>query len=242
MKLIKKYGIAIYWILLFLDCILITIKPLEANRIYTKPLLVLALAAYFYVNTKRSKHWRSKILVYVGLTFNWVSDFLFLAYDFKGMFDYSNEMLQVFLFLGLCSTFIALLIYTYSFSRIKSLNFKDCQEAFLATLAMFIVSIIFYKTIRKEELSFFKPIIIIGIIVLTITMAFAANVMNDKVRKNLGTKYFIPGAISLVLSTGLIIAHIFYLKEAEFLPAVIELTYGFGLMLFVRGFTKYLKA
>ena len=73
-------------------------------------------------------------------------------------------------------------------------------------------------------------------------MAYAANVYKDKVRKNMAYQFFIPGIIILILSLGILVAHKFLIPDATFLPGVIVLTYGFGQMLIMRGFTKYLKA
>lgn len=237
MKLIKKYGTAIFWGLLLLDCLLINFKPFAGYRIYTKPLLLIVLAVIFYLNTKRSKHSRSKTLVYLGLLFCWIGDWGLLLNDFAE--GNKGDML---LFLGISFLLLGFTMYTLLFKKMTPLILKDCQEAFLAALAMVIVSTIFYSVINKENLLYFKPLIIVGIFVLLFMIIFAANIHHDKVRRNLSLKFFIPGTITLVIAMGIIIAHRFLLQEADFLPAVIELTYGFGQMLILQGFTKYLKA
>ena len=79
-------------------------------------------------------------------------------------------------------------------------------------------------------------------IIMCVVMAFATNLIKDKVRNNMAVQFFVPGIIILSLSLGILIASRFLLKEADFLPAVIMLTYGYGQMLVIRGFTKYLKA
>lgn len=75
---------------------------------------------------------------------------------------------------------------------------------------------------------------------MTLVLAHAVNVYKDKIRKNMAIKFFIPGTLTLVISFA-VMAYRFMLEDADFLPGVIVLTYGFGQMLVVRGFTKYLK-
>ena len=77
---------------------------------------------------------------------------------------------------------------------------------------------------------------------MVLVMTCATNLIKDKVRNNMAVKFFVPGMIILILSLGILLASRFLLKEADFLPAVIMLTYGYGQMLIMRGFTKYLKA
>jgi len=241
MKLLKKYGIFIYWGLLFIDVFLINFTSYRMYRVYTKPLLMITLGVIFYINTQKSKHWRSKTLVYVGMFFSWLSDLVFLFNDINDTKPGSlND--DIYLFISLSLLLIAFVFYTFLFRKMSIFNIKDCQEGFLAFLAMVIVGSIFYNVISKEELTFFKPLIIIGLLISTLLIVFASNVHHNKIRRNTAVQFLIPGSITLIIAMGIIVAHRFLLKEASFLPAVIELTYGFGQMLIVRGFSKFLKA
>ena len=240
MKLLKKYGLAIFWILLFLDCLLINFKYFTIYRIYTKPLLLIVLAVYFYINTRRSKHNRSKKIVYIGLLFTWLGDWCLLKNDFTSFYPKYQD--DISLIIGCILLLAGFLMYTLLFKKMCVFNIKDCQEAFLAFLPMVLVSIIFYKIISRVEIGVFKYIVILGIIIMTSMMVFAANVHHDKIRRNISIQFLIPGTITIVITMGIIVAHRFLLQEADFLEAVIELTYGFGQMLILRGFTKYLKA
>ncbi len=240
MKLLKKYSLFLYWVFLLLDILILNIRPHDSTRIYTKPVLGIILTVFFYINTRKSKHWRSKNLVYFGLAATWISDLLFLRNDLVA--ESSGDS---FLFLGISFMLIGFIFYTLLFRKMNTINIRDCQEAFLAFIAMVIVGGVFFKMIIKEELSYFKPLIIVGLICLTVMMIYASNVYHNKVRQNLALKFLIPGTITLVITMGIIIGNIFFFKKEEgsdFLPAVIELTYGFGQMLLIRGFTKFLKA
>lgn len=240
MKLLKQYGLVIFWALLFVDIALMNMGGYKTIRIYTKPLLMLSLIAYFYVNTYKSKHWRSKSLAYGGLICSLFGDIFFLQNDFA---DKTGALMNgdIYLFIGVSFLLIGFSCYTLLFKRMSAFNIKDCQEAFLGFLAMMLVGGIFFRIVMKEEVGNFKYLISVGLVLTTLMIVFAANVHHNKVRRNLAVKFFIPGSIILVITMGIIIGHKFLLKEADFLPEVIALTYTFGQMLIIRGFIKFLK-
>ena len=182
--------------------------------------------------------WKEKI--YIGLFFTWLGDWCLLKNDFISF--YSKYQGDIYLISGCILLLAGFLMYTLLFKKMCVLNIKDCQEAFLAFLSMTFVSIVFYQVISVAEIGVFKYIVLFGSIIMTSMMVFAANVHHDKIRRNISIQFLIPGTITLVITMGIIVAHRFLLQEADFLAAVIELTYGFGQMLILRGFTKYLKA
>jgi uncharacterized membrane protein YhhN len=208
-----------------------------ANRLYTKPLLLIMLGLYFYINTNRSRHSRTKSLVYGGLIFSWIGDLLLLKNDFIHQTNIDN-----YLMLGIVSYLICLVTYTIIFKKMNALNIRDCQEAFLAFLITSIGFIIYYRVLKMMPLHNFKYIIITAMFVMVLFAAFASNVYRNKLRKNIASKFLMPGALTFVIAISIIISHRFLLEDATFLPGVIVLTYGFGQMLIVRGFIKYLKA
>lgn len=245
MKLIKKYGLFIFWGVLILDCLLSFLNSIGQAleyRIYTKPLLLPILAAYFFVNISRSRHKRSKTFVYLALFIAWLGDLLLLKNDFLNKFTPKYQG-DIYLIIGICLLLTAFCLYGFMFRKMNKINIKDCQEAFLSTLAMIVICTLFFKILNKFPLGHFKYLILVGMVVMTIVMGLAANVYNDKIRKNMAYQYFIPGTMIICISMGILIAYRFFLQDGiEFLPAVIVLTYGFGQMLVIRGFTKYLKA
>ena len=76
---------------------------------------------------------------------------------------------------------------------------------------------------------------------MILVIAFAANIFQDKAKKSIAYENFIPGSISLAISLAIMLVYQFLLKDVDFLPGVVTLTYGFGHMLMIRGFTRYLK-
>lgn len=233
MKLIKKYGLFIFWGILIIDCALCLINA-KTNRVYTKTLLVPALAIYFYINTSRSKHSTSKTFIYASLFMAWLGDLLILKNDLS-----SNDFFLAFGFTALITAFS---IYGLMFKRMYAFKIKDCQEAFLGFTASVLVCGTFYSFLSPLDLLNFKLPIICAMIIMIGVMTFATNLIQDKVRNNMAVKFFVPGVLILSISLGILIASRFLLKEADFLPAVIMLTYGYGQMLVMSGFTKYLKA
>lgn len=233
MKLIKKYGLIIFWIVLIFDCLLSIINK-QPLRIYTKSILMPILALYFFVNTNKSKHQNSKSLVYISILFAWLADLFLLQNDLN-----SSDM---FLTIGICLLLAAFIIYGIMFRKMQSIDIKDCQEAFLSSVAVIILSVIFYSVLKRVPLGSYKYLFFVGVGIMTVVMAFAANIFKNKIRTNMATKYYIPGFITLIISMCIIMIHKFLIKEVDFMPAVIVLTYGFGQLLIIRGFTKYLKA
>lgn len=237
MKLLKKYGIQIFWTLLLLDAFLDYNKSLEHYRIFTKPFLLIVLTAYFWLNTKRgSRHSKSKSRVYAALAVCWVGDLFLLNNELNSG---ANDNLII---LGLLFNLTGFVIYIFIYTRMCAFDIKDCQEGFLGFLATTVISLIFYRNIRVEEMSiFYTPIIVAGIIISILLVTFSANNLKDKQRKAVAIQYLLPGSIMLVLFLGFTIAYRFFLHEADFVGIVITLTYGFGQLLLIRAFLKYLK-
>lgn len=205
------------------------------------PILVL----YFYLNTNKSRHALTKTWVYLSLLISWASELLFL---YNSSLQSKSDILQKhpgdqFLVIAVIGLLITFVIYGMLFNKMHKFNIKDCQEAFIAMVGLSIIGLIFYKflTIEKIELRF-KSLVINSIIIMSLVMGLATNVYKNKIRKNMAYQFFIPGFFIITISVYIVFAHRFLLQDAEFLPPVIVLTYGFGQMLIVRGFTKYLKA
>jgi len=244
MKLLKKYGLFLFWVALILDCTLAVYNNVE-YRVYTKSFLIPILALYFYLNTNKSRHALTKAWVYISLLISCVSEAFFL---YNGYLQSKSDVLQkhtgdiylVMAVIGLLCTFV---FYGMLFNKMNKINIKDCQEAFIAMLCMAIVGFVFYKflTIEKIEQRF-KYLVLTSIIIMALVMGLAANIYKNKIRKNMAYQYFMPGFLILSISVYIVFTYRFLLKDAEFLPPVIVLTYGFGQMLIVRGLTKYLKA
>ena len=222
-----------------LDCMLCITdnKEIADYRLYTKTILLPILGLFFYINTKRSKHPRTKALVYTGLFLSWVGDFFLMQYDSEN--NPQKNTLLIFAVVFIC---LGLLVYSRIFWKMNKLNFKDCQEAFLSFLGMSMINLVLYKVLKLNNMGNFKYLVFLEMFIVALFIAFAANVYRNKLRKNIASKKLVPGAAVMAMAMYIILAHKFLLDDATFLPGVVALTFGFGQMLTVQGFKDYLKA
>lgn len=225
MKLFKKFGPFIFWVILILDCLLIDISK-QQYRVFTKPLLMPVLALIFWVSTRRSRHYSKKTLVYTALALFAVADFLSLK----------NSSINI-----LIITAAGYAVYTFIISKMSKINVKDCQEAFLTLLGVLVITAITYKllimgSMQPSNISFF---ICMGVLIFMLPLA--ANVFKDKIKKNIAYSQFIPASIILLISMLISFAERYLLKDTEAIPTAIMFTYGFGQLLMIRGMIRYLK-
>lgn len=236
MQLIKKYGLYIFSCLLFLDTFLV-IMDFTNFRLYTLSIQIPLLIIYFYKNAKRSKKSVTYKKVYTSLVFAFLSDILFLINNYA-----LAKPSETFVMLGFILLLIANINYALIFLRLKAFSLKKCPEAFIVSLITIPIAFILYKVLNVVPLGAYKYPIIIGIVIMIVVIAITANVFGDKAKKSIAFENYIPGMFSLALSLGLMLVYKFLIQDVEFLPAVITLTYGFGHLLIIQGFVKYLKA
>ena len=124
----------------------------------------------------------------------------------------------------------------------QKLRLKKCPEAFIVSLLTIPSAFIIFKFLNVVPIGGYKYPIILSMIVMILVIAFAANIFQDKAKKSIAYENFIPGSISLAISLAIMLVYQFLLMDVDFLPGVVTLTYGFGHMLMIRGFTRYLKA
>ena len=235
MRLIKKFGLYIFAVLLFLDCFL-DVYNLNSFRIYTTSILIPILTLYYYTNNKRCKKRTTYLSVYVILLFAYLSD-LFTLIN-KDVFEKPSDFIVKLILLLLI---ISAALYGILFGRMQKLRLKKCPEAFIVSLLTIPSAFIIYKFLNVVPIGGYKYPIILSMIVMILVIAFAANIFQDKAKKSIAYENFIPGSISLAISLAIMLVYQFLLKDVDFLPGVVTLTYGFGHMLMIRGFTRYLK-
>ena len=235
MKLIKAQGLYIFSFFLFFDAFIAS-YGFSKYRVYTLAVLIPILILYFYTNSKRGKNKTSFKLVITSLVLAYFSD-LFYLYN-----NFSLEKPSEFIF-GLSQTalLISYLVYGLIYNRMYAFKFKKAPEAFLISIVTVISSVLIYKVLNVVPLGIFKYGIVLGMILMIVVNALAANVLQDKVKKSMALEHFVPGTISLSLSLAITLVYKFLIPDVDFLPAIINLTFGFGQLLIVRGFVKYLK-
>jgi len=228
--MIKKYGLGIFWIILLADCFLIYTQQ-EEYRWFTKPLLLLTLMVYFNLNVSRRHHSSSKILANSALSLALIGDVLLL---FKG---------EQFFIAGLISFLLTQTILTAYFSKMHPLSLKNSEYFFGALIPLLIIAGVGIKFIYQYLNHLEIPVIIYSVVIVLMA-ATAANVLANKKTFNLAGKYFLPGALLLVLSDLTLALNKFYFSTEEgfhILNIVVMLTYGYGFSLITKGFVTHLK-
>lgn len=229
MKFLKKYGLFLFWAILFIDCLMLNYGYTEYHSIF-KLLLMPTLAIYFFAQTRRTKHYSKKTLVYVSLIAAFIGDYLLLKSG-NGFF-----------IMGMICFLIAYGIYGYLFYEMQPLNFRDGIEALFTFLGMMVVCFILLKILKLGDLGELKNYILVYMLVLSIVTCLAVNVIKSKRLKNIAITKIIPGILIICVSDAILSVHKFYLTDIDFLPVVIILSYGFGQSLIIEAMCKYLKS
>ena len=236
MRLIKKYGLYIVSCLLFLDSFFV-IYGLGKFRVYTISILMPLIIIYYYKNSKRSKKSITFTNVLIALILVFASDIIYLINNFV-----LKNTLEWLFVLRICLLLVANLVFGYIFNHIKKLKISKCPEAFISILITIPLALVLFKFLKVVDLGNYKYPILIAMLIMVFVIALATNVFGDKAKKSIAYESYIPGTFSLALSLGLIAVYKFLIPDVDFLPAVITLTQGFGYLLLVSGFVKYLKA
>src|SRR2546423_186623 len=97
----------LFWLALLIDCFFIVTDRTE-YRIYTKTLLVPLLLLVIYIESKETKHERSKILANLAFFFCFIGDFLLIG---------DSDVTGNFIF-GISSFLVAQLFFIFFFYRL----------------------------------------------------------------------------------------------------------------------------
>jgi uncharacterized membrane protein YhhN len=228
--MLKKYGLGLFWIILLADCYFIYAQQ-DALRWFTKPLLLTTLLVYFNFNVSRRHHSTSKVLANMAMLLALAGDVLLL---------YVGDQ---FFIAGLVCFLIAHIILTAYFSKLHPLNLKKSEYFFGALLPLLVIAGLSIRFIYPYLNHLEIPVIIYSMVIVLMT-ATAANVIANKKTSTLGIKYFLPGALLLVLSDLTLALNKFYFSSEEgfhILNIVVMLTYGYGFSILTKGFVTHLK-
>lgn len=230
MQLLKKYGIIIFWVVLFADCLFLFEGKTEYHG-YLKATLLPILIFYVFLNARKKHYLTSKSLVFSGMLFSWIGDLLLI-----------NNGNTFFLW-GMIAFLIAHIFYIIFFGRLQTLNPLKATEATIATAVLIGICYQLFKFIQPElsETPNLKLPILIYAIVICIMAIMATNVFANKGRKSLAINFFIPGALLFLFSDIVLVLHKFKYIDTNFLDVVVMMSYGYAQCLLAQGFTKYLK-
>jgi uncharacterized membrane protein YhhN len=227
MHFIKKQGILIFWIVLFIHCAFIYLGRSD-YRHFSKLLLMPILIVYLFMNVSRNAYPTSKKIIYTGLFAAFIGDLLLI---FNGTSFFIGGMLAFII------THIA---YTAFFLKCCNIRFSKATE--------FVIAAVLVTVVAVKLLDFLKPYlgdmiwpVKIYMAAIAIMTASAANLLSNSLLKVSATTYFIPGAVLFVLSDSVLAANHFLYKD-HFLDIVVMFSYGYAQCLMVQGFTRYLKA
>lgn len=229
MRLYKKYGVFLFWVILLLDLLLLAEGFIDYTQ-YTTIGASLCLMSIFWANTRKSKHYTKKLLVYLML----------IMFGFASFFVYK---FQEHITLYYIFQAIALVSLSFLFSQMQPLSFKEMSWAFLGFVLSAIACFVSYKII-KFGYSGNLPFMFFGVMfLLCVTSFFGFNIYINKKKNKLAVNGFIPGVILLLVSFLVLQGYRFVLygSDTKMMLTVVVLCNGFGLVLIVQNLVKYLK-
>jgi uncharacterized membrane protein YhhN len=227
MLLIKKDGIFIFWILLFVHCGLVFMEKTNIANI-TKLMLVPFLTLHLALNVYNLGSSFIKKIIFTALTASFIGDFLLL---FSG---------NSFFAAGMVSFIVTHVCYAWFFFRAGKFKWNNSTE--------FVIAASFLGLISFQLLNFMKSYIdynllfpmIVYIIAICVMASAASNLFGHKVLRALAVSFFIPGSLLFVLSDSVLAMNKFIYKD-DFLNVVVMLSYGYAQCLMVQGFVRYLR-
>jgi uncharacterized membrane protein YhhN len=220
----------LFWLALLTDCFFIVTNN-TAYRIYSKTLLAPLLLLIIYIESKDTKHERSKILANLGFFFCFIGDFLLIEdSDTSGNFIF-----------GISSFLIAQLFFIFFFYRLKHLTAKHRIFTFITGCFVFayimLLLFIIWTNVSLQNLQI--PIVVYALI-LGLMLMSALNTVNNRSIKRIALNYFIPGAVLFVLSDSILAINKFS-HPFSYGSIVIMLTYGAAIFLLATGIARFLK-
>jgi uncharacterized membrane protein YhhN len=197
-------------------------------RYATKTLLVPVLFLYIYLNASSKHQHLNKYFYFTALLFAWLADILLLI---------GSEALLLTMglfFLVLMHTANAVFFYT-----LKSFKRTSLLLLMAAVFVLVVIDTLLYEYLQLR-LGNFKWPIIGYIVIASLSLLFAVNVLFSNTKKRLALKFFVPGMLLLTLSAFVLITNRFIVKEA-FLEVVVAISCGYGQVLLMEGAKKIVQ-
>ncbi len=235
MKVATALIITFFWVILFVDCILI-LNQYNEYRVYTKPLLVPLLYILMAVQTVNTTHRRSKFFIGIALLGCFAGDLFLLKGD-----QYSYFVA------GLTSFLVAHIFFSIFFYRLKPFTRK--RTAFIVIISCLTVGyfVLFLTAMwtKIQDQNLALPIMIYSPVIGFMALTAIYTITGRRVRR-LAMRNFIPGAILFVISDSLLAISKLYsafLKDdiMLLLNILVMVTYGLAVFLIVTGATRFIK-
>jgi uncharacterized membrane protein YhhN len=230
----SKFLISVlFWLALLIDCIFI-ITDHTAYRIYTKTLLVPLLLLGIYIESKETKHERSKILANLAFFFCFIGDFLLLK-DPENLEDSGS-----FIF-GISAFLIAHLFFIVFFYRLKRFTAKHRVFTFMiGSLVAVYIMLLLYIVWENVSLQNLQIPVAVYAVVLGFMLVCAINTIKNRSIKRIASTYFIPGAGLFVLSDSILAINKFS-HPFDYGSIAVMLTYSGAIYLLATGIIRFLK-
>lgn len=219
----KNYRIIIYFGILVVHLAGIYFRN-EIIQVFSKPLLVILLIAYFLLQTRI---WNDSLKKWIlaALLFSWVGDLLLLF----------QEKNQLFFLLGLSSFLIAHIFYILFFHNIR------LRENIRSYWSLLLIVVIYYAVLinfLSPYLGTMKlPVRIYGIF---ISFMFMLALHMLFIKNKVAGRLMMFGALCFVVSDSLLAINKFY-HAFEIAGIMIMLTYGVAQFLITEGAIKYIR-
>jgi uncharacterized membrane protein YhhN len=220
----------LFCLALLIDCFFIVTNRAD-YRIYTKTLLVPLLLLIIYIESRETKHERSKILANLAFLFCFIGDF-FLIKDS----DASNNFI-----LGLSSFLIAQLFFIFFFYRLKRFTAKHRLFTFLTgSLVAIYISLLLYIIWENVSTQNLQIPVAVYAVILGFMFLSALNTVKNRSIKHIALIYFIPGAALFVVSDSILAINKFS-HPLYYGSIAVMLTYGAAIFLLSAGIVRFLK-
>lgn len=221
MKLSKfeKSFSALFFVIVMIELFSNTISALSSFHNVAKPLILLSLILFFYLEGKQLEAKTRKIML-LALAFSLVGDMLLMFDDIS-----INYFLA-----GLISFLVAHIMYIIVFLQKKNVLIKPV--IFMAVLLIYALGL-FYMLFDGLE-SMLLPVIVYILVILTMTIAAS---LRKGIVSNLSYNLVLIGALLFIVSDSFIAVNKFY-NEIESSHLLIMSTYALAQYCIVMGILK----
>jgi uncharacterized membrane protein YhhN len=222
----KQVCLLLYFITLAVDIFAVTYN-LTSVRTFSKPLLMVFLAAYLIIAVYRIRPAIFRNLLLAALLFSWVGDILLLRTDQEAFFLY-----------GLGSFLLAHLAYIWFFLKVRYTNYPlpACKYFYIFLAEAVVIAFLFVMFPYLDDMSI--PVIVYAVVIsftlLCIMHAF-------RFREQPMGWYCITGGILFICSDAMIAVDQFY-RPFPFAEISIMVTYGLAQWCLIEGSTRYLNS
>lgn len=195
--------------------------PFQSIHNFTKPMLMPALALYFYINTNASNSNKLRYLVLIALFFAFLGDVFLMLVNRN----------PIFFLMGLGSFLIMQLLYIYIF---KLFNFRDLIAKWTYTGLIVIIAfgmiLFLYPNLGEMKM----PVLLYFMAILTMVLS-SIGFWN----KHVNSKIVFVGAFFFMISDGLIAINKFNF-DIPYSGFLIMVTYILAQWYIIEGLKNYL--